>query len=33
VYTELDLDEIEDYMIGELCTNYDNYLAEIEDAE
>ena len=33
VYTELDLDEIEDYMIGELCTNYDNYLNELEDAE
>lgn len=33
VYTELDLDEIEDYMIGELCTNYDNYLNELEDAK
>ena len=33
VYTELGLDEIEDYMIGELCTNYDNYLNELEDAE
>ena len=33
VYTELDLDEIEDYMIGELCTNYDNYLNDLEDAE
>ena len=33
VYTELGLDEIEEYMIGELCTNYDNYLSELEDAE
>ena len=33
VYTEIELYEIEEYMIGELCTNYDNYLAEIEDAE
>ena len=33
VYTELGLDEIEEYMIGELCTNYDNYLNELEDAE
>jgi hypothetical protein len=33
VYTELGLDEIEEYMIGELCTNYDNYLNELEDAK
>ena len=33
VYTELGLDEIEEYMISELCTNYDNYLSELEDAE
>ena len=33
VYTELGLEEIEEYMIGELCTNYDNYLSELEDAE
>jgi len=25
--------EIEEYMIGELCTNYDNYLNELEDAK
>lgn len=31
VYTELGLEEIEEYMIGELCTNYDNYLNELED--
>ena len=33
VYTEIELYEIEEYMIGELCTNYDNYLNELEDAE
>ena len=33
VYTELGFSEIEEYMIGELCTNYDNYLSELEDAE
>ena len=33
VYVEDLLYDIEAYMIGELCTNYDNYLAEIEDAE
>jgi len=33
VYTELDLDEIEEYMINELCTNYDNYLNDLGDAE
>jgi hypothetical protein len=33
VYTEIELYEIEEYMIGELCTNYDNYLNELEDAK
>ncbi len=33
VYTEIDFGDIEEYMIGELCTNYDNYLNELEDAE
>ena len=33
VYVEDLMYEIEEYMIGELCTNYDNYLSELEDAE
>ena len=33
VYTEIEFYELEEYMIGELCTNYDNYLNEIEDAK
>ena len=33
VYTELGLEEIEEYMINELCTNYDNYLNDLRDAE
>ena len=33
VYTELGLEEIEEYMINELCTNYDNYLNDLGDAE
>lgn len=31
VYVDYDLRDIEEYMINELCTNYDNYLAENED--
>ena len=33
VYTEIEFYELEEYMIGELCTNYDNYLNELEDAK
>ena len=33
VYVEDLMYDIEEYMIGELCTNYDNYLSELEDAE
>ena len=33
VYTEIELHDIEEYMIGELCTNYENYLNELEDAK
>ena len=33
VYTELGFEEIEEYMINELCTNYDNYLNDLGDAE
>ncbi len=33
VYTEIEFYEIEEYMINELCTNYDNYLNELEDAK
>lgn len=31
VYVDHDLRDIEEYMISELYTNYDNYLAENED--
>jgi len=33
VYVEDLMYDIEAYMISELCTNYDNYLNELEDAE
>tara|TARA_Y100000385_G_scaffold250499_1_gene272583 strand:+ start:343 stop:729 length:387 start_codon:yes stop_codon:yes gene_type:complete len=33
VYVEDLMYDIEEYMIGELCTNYDNYLNELEDAK
>ena len=33
VYVEDLMYEIEEYMISELCTNYDNYLNELEDAK
>ena len=33
VYVEDLMYEIEEYMISELCTNYDNYLSELEDAK
>ena len=33
VYVEDLMCDIEEYMIGELCTNYDNHLSELEDAE
>ena len=33
VYTEIEFYELEEYMIGELCTNYENYLNELEDAK
>lgn len=33
VYTEIDFEEIEYYMIEELCTNYDNYLKTLEDEQ
>jgi hypothetical protein len=33
VYTEIEFYELEEYMINELCTNYDNYLNELEDAK
>ena len=31
IYIEDNLDEIEEYMLSELYTNYDNYLTELED--
>ena len=33
VYTEIEFYELEEYMISELCTNYENYLNELEDAK